>query len=77
MNFGEALHNLKNGIKVARNGWNRKGMWLTEIEGGDHILVGDEYYQHSSYIALKTLENTLVPWAPSQTDISAGDWEIA
>jgi hypothetical protein len=28
MNFGEALENLKKGNKVAREGWNGKGMWL-------------------------------------------------
>ena len=28
MNFGEALQELKNGNKVARSGWNGKGLWL-------------------------------------------------
>lgn len=28
MNFGEAIENLKAGNKVAREGWNGKGMWL-------------------------------------------------
>jgi len=28
MNFGQALELLKQGKKVARNGWNGKGLWL-------------------------------------------------
>ena len=28
MNFGQALEELKNGAKVARVGWNGKGMWI-------------------------------------------------
>jgi len=28
MNFGQAIEALKNGKKVARNGWNGKGMFL-------------------------------------------------
>jgi len=29
MNFGEALEKLKAGSKIARVGWNGKGMWLS------------------------------------------------
>ena len=28
MNFGQAIEALKNGNKVARTGWNGKGMWI-------------------------------------------------
>lgn len=28
MNFGEALQKLKAGKKIARKGWNGKGMWI-------------------------------------------------
>ena len=37
MNFGKAIEELKNGKKVAREGWNGKGMWL----------VKREYYENS------------------------------
>ena len=33
MNFGEALEALKAGKKVARNGWNGKGMWIAMMSG--------------------------------------------
>jgi hypothetical protein len=35
LNFGDALHYLKLGRKVARAGWNGKGMWLA-LTGGVH-----------------------------------------
>ena len=28
MNFGQAIEKLKEGKKVARKGWNGKGMWI-------------------------------------------------
>jgi hypothetical protein len=31
MDFGEALKELKNGKKVAREGWNGKGMWIASM----------------------------------------------
>lgn len=31
MDFGEALAALKRGVRVARAGWNGKGMWLTLV----------------------------------------------
>ncbi|OMF38783.1 hypothetical protein BK133_00850 [Paenibacillus sp. FSL H8-0548] len=33
MNFGEALNELKNGQKVARAGWNGKGMFIYLVKG--------------------------------------------
>jgi hypothetical protein len=31
--FGEAIKRLKNGKKVARSGWNGKGMWIVMMSG--------------------------------------------
>lgn len=33
MNFGEALENVKQGKKVARTGWNGKGMFIFLVNG--------------------------------------------
>lgn len=33
MNFGQALEYLKRGNKVARNGWNGKGMFIYLVKG--------------------------------------------
>ena len=35
MNFGKALEELKNGNKIAREGWNGKGMYIFKHEGFD------------------------------------------
>lgn len=85
MKFGDALDALKDGKKVARSGWNGKGMFLyyvpegqyparTEIakkEWGEYALV-----PYQAYIAMKTVQGTVVPWLASQTDVLAEDWEI-
>jgi hypothetical protein len=35
MNFGEAIQAMKNVKKVARSGWNGKGMFIYLVEGSD------------------------------------------
>jgi len=35
MDFGQAINALKNGCKVARKGWNGKGMFIYEVEATD------------------------------------------
>jgi hypothetical protein len=86
MNFGEALHSLKKGSRVARSGWNGKRMWLTLVPGS-RITVAEgrplaaalpigtavEYLPH---IDMFTAQGQLVPWLASQTDVLADDWEI-
>lgn len=40
MNFGEAIAALKRGDRVARSGWNGKGMWIALVhpERGDLLV---------------------------------------
>lgn len=74
--FGEAIKYLKRGFRVARKGWNGKGMWLTMCDSGNYI-VSREYacdYERLPYIAMKTADNKCVPWLASQTDMLAADW---
>ena len=70
MNFGSALEALKAGMRVARSGWNGKGLWL-ELQTPD---------THSKmtlpYIFMKTADSNLVPWLASQTDMLTDDWEL-
>lgn len=74
MTFGKALKKLKKGWKVARSGWNGKGMWLRLVvpTGGSAFDMG---YENHSYIEMKTADDQLVPWVASQTDMLAEDWE--
>jgi hypothetical protein len=71
MKFGEAVEALKDGCKVARHGWNGKGMWLTYIHGQKTTDAG---YETLPFIAMKTADDKIVPWLASQTDILAEDW---
>lgn len=70
MNFGQAIEFLKQGKKVARSGWNGKGMWL-------NLQVPDAHSKMSlPYIYMKTADNHQVPWLASQTDILSEDWVV-
>ena len=68
MNFGQAIEALKQGKKVARTGWNGKGMHL-ELQRPD---------AHSKmtlpYIYMYTAQGDNVPWLASQTDMLSEDW---
>jgi hypothetical protein len=71
---------LKAGHRVARKGWNGKGMWLL-MTGGDTLIMeqgdGTEIeYPGLPYILMKTADDKAVPWLASQTDILAEDWTL-
>ena len=79
-NFGDALSALKEGERVARLGWNGKGMWLKYVDA-DEYDVSDQTADHRDigllpWIGMKTADNKFVPWLASQTDILAEDWTI-
>ena len=84
MTFGMAIEALKRGLKVARAGWNGKGMWLFLIQGSNDIakLHGygfGEYQGEPTFrdaIFMKTVDNQLVPWTASQTDVLSDDWVV-
>lgn len=68
--FAWAVRTLKSGGKVARSGWNGKGMWIA-------IWTPDASREAMTlpYIYMKTVDDSLVPWLASQTDILAEDWD--
>jgi hypothetical protein len=81
MNFGQAIEGLKEGKKVCRAGWNGKGMWLRYVD----LYMDNEFSIRENrgavgtwlpFIAMKTVDNKLVPWLASQTDILAEDWQV-
>ena len=85
--FGTAVEALKQGARVAREGWNGKGMFLYYVpenkypasrnEHGTMIgMFKDDMVPYREYIALKTVDNQVVPWAPSISDALAEDWQI-
>lgn len=85
MNFGEAIEALKQGKKVARNGWNGKGMYLYYVPAASYPAMTDiakaEWGEngmvpYGAYIAMKTAQGNVVPWLASQTDMLGEDWTI-
>ena len=81
LTFGLAVEALKKGMKVARAGWNGKGMWLEYVNEGVwfvNTLDGERLYrdQRLPWIGMKTADNKFVPWLASQTDVLAEDWMI-
>lgn len=88
--FGEAIEALKQGKKVAREGWNGKGMFLwlkpaTTIKSEwckDPILKGivdakGGETEALGTICMKTADGkVLTGWLASQTDMLLEDWVI-
>ena len=76
--FGLAVEAMKLGKKVARAGWNGKGMWLRLVSKG-YFDIGCSVVEGADllpFIGMKTADNCFVPWLASQTDILADDWCI-
>lgn len=85
LSFGHALHALKAGKRVARAGWNGKGMFLFLVPGSRFTvnrapLLGIypegtqiDYHPH---IDMKTAQGYVVPWLASQADMLADDWTL-
>lgn len=85
LDFGTALRALKDGKRVARAGWNGKGMFAYLVPAnsypaqtgaakahfGDGALV-----PYNAYLALKGADDAVSTWAPSGSDALAEDWLI-
>ncbi|WP_230202564.1 DUF2829 domain-containing protein [Paenibacillus ihumii] len=79
MDFGQAIEVLKQGEKVARKGWNEKGMWLTLVPAWSYNPSGSVPslgLEKLSWIGMKTADDKFVPWLASQTDMLSEDWTI-
>ncbi|MBQ5825160.1 MAG: DUF2829 domain-containing protein [Clostridia bacterium] len=77
--FGEAISRLKRGQKVARKGWNGKGIYIEMQKPGEHSKMTLPYI----YIVTNGLISNnpdaprgVVPWLASQTDMLATDWVV-
>lgn len=87
LTFGAALTALKEGYRVAREGWNVKGMWIGLVKADNYIVFtaphGDgqdtpegECKGLLPWLGMKTADNKFVPWLASQTDMLADDWML-
>lgn len=85
MSFSTALELIRLGHKVARAGWNGKGMFLFLVSGSTFVVnrppllgiypEGTQINYHS-HIDMKTADGTIVPWLASQTDLLSDDWGV-
>ncbi|MGW6458035.1 DUF2829 domain-containing protein [Streptomyces sp. NPDC055078] len=87
MDFGDALSALKAGARVARSGWNGKGMFVVHQKGyPDGIPINANTAEATGleegtvcrfrpYLMMFTAQGDFVPWVISQTDALADDWE--
>lgn len=74
--FGKALEWVKSGKRVARAGWNGKGMWL-ELQRPDAGSKMTLPYLFLNYPAdAINTPGARVPWLASQTDMLANDWSV-
>lgn len=86
MDFSDALAELKNaGAKIAREGWNGKGMFLFLVPGSRFTvnrppLLGiypeGTVIDYRPHIDMKTAQGDVVPWIASQSDLLSDDWNI-
>lgn len=70
MDFGQVLNMIKGRYKLARKGWNGKGMFIEGQFPDVHSKMT------KPYIFIKTANNDKLPWIPSQEDLFAIDWEV-
>ncbi len=87
LDFSEALRLLKQGRRVARQGWNGKGMFVCPQAGYPNGIPINQNTADATglplgtvcvfrpYLMMFTADRQFVPWVASQTDLLAEDWE--
>lgn len=88
MNFGLAIEAAKKGKKIARAGWNGKGMWVVYRTGypegipcnkntADAVGIPEgSLFKVRPYLQMKCVDGSFQMWLASQSDILADDWYI-
>ena len=86
LKFGRALEAIQAGQRIARTGWNGKGMFVYFVPpasypaqtGAAKAYFGkDALVPYAAYLALKNVDGTVNTWAPSVSDALAEDWALA
>lgn len=88
MTFGIALELLKKGCKVAREGWNGKGMFVVYQKGyPDGIpcnkqtaeawkMDEGDLFKCNPYLQIRQVDGSHSMWVPSIGDVLAEDWVV-
>jgi hypothetical protein len=86
--FGEAIRLMKLGKRVARNGWNGKGMFTVYQKAyPDGIpcnkqtaeawgMTEGELFKCRPYLQIKNVDGSHSMWVPSIGDVLAEDWVV-
>ena len=69
MSFGLAIEALKKGLKVARAGWNGRGIYVQLVQAKDF-----EHSEMCAHFAIKNVRNSFDTWVASASDSLADDW---
>ncbi len=89
MTFGAAIELIKRGKKIARSGWNGRGMfvfYVSEIDLhpaslsidvlGEKLVNAGDTIKHQPSMAIKNVNDTISTWVPSVNDVLSEDWCI-
>lgn len=85
MSFGHAVEFMKRGHRVAREGWNGKGMFVYHVPAASYpaqtgaakaFFGQDALVPYNAYFALKGVDGAVSTWVPSVTDCLANDWQL-
>ena len=85
MTFGLAIESIKMGKKVARAGWNGKGMFVFLVNGSTFkvsrapllgIFPEGHEINYKPHIDIKNVDGSISTWVPSIGDVMAEDWLI-
>lgn len=83
--FDIAINAIKKGHRVARAGWNGKGMFLFLVPERvsraydsplNALAEPGAMITRKSYVAIRAADGTIVPWLASQSDLLERDWYI-
>ncbi len=83
--FAVAHAACKRGERIARINWNGKGMWLIYVKASEYAIAAGKLdvpgdnpatLEQRAWLGMKTVDNQIVPWVASQTDLDADDWVI-
>ena len=86
VDFPAALRSVKAGHRMARAGWNGKGMFIFLVPGSAFtvnrepllsILGEGATVNYHGHVDMRTADGQIVPWLCSQTDMLADDWVAA
>ena len=78
MSFGDAVKCMEKGERVMRHGWNGKGMYIFHVNDWSysHPFLKTDMKTNLPFLAMKTVQDEIIPWLASQTDMLAKDWWI-